>query len=340
MKIIELKHHFTRLLLQWHKLHNKREMPWKGETNPYKIWLSEIILQQTRVEQGLEYYNRFIKKYPNIKLLADAEESEVFKLWEGLGYYSRCKNLIATARFISNDLKNFFPAEYSEILKLKGVGPYTAAAISSFAYNLPHAVVDGNVSRVLARFFKIAIPIDSTKGKIFFAHLATELLDKANPAFYNQAIMDFGATVCKPRLPLCNTCILQKHCGAFASSRVNELPVKEKKLLKKQRWIYYIMAEYKGKLAVRKRFDKDIWQNLYEFILIEEDKKCSPLQIFETGTFRQSAGKNYIILETSAFYTQQLTHQTINGFFIHLRFIKKPNLSGYMFLTPEELSKL
>ena len=340
MKNTELKLYFTRRLLHWHKLHNKREMPWKGETNPYKIWLSEIILQQTRVEQGLEYYNRFIKNYPNIKRLAEAEDSEVFKLWEGLGYYSRCKNLIATARYIAHDLKSAFPVEYSEILKLKGVGPYTAAAISSFAYNLPYAVVDGNVSRVLARFFKIAMPIDSIKGKKFFARLATQLLEKANPALYNQAIMDFGATVCKPRLPLCNTCNLQKNCSAFATSSVNELPVKEKKLLKKHRWLYYIIAEYKGKLAVRKRIDKDIWQNLYEFILIEEDHKCSPLQICDTEIFRQNAGKNYIILETSAYYSQQLTHQTIHGFFIHLRLTKKPKTSGYMFLTREELSKL
>ena len=208
MKKIELNTFFSKNILHWHKNINKRLMPWKEEKNPYKIWLSEIILQQTRVQQGLSYYNKFVFKYPTINNLAEATEQEVFKMWEGLGYYTRCKNLIATARFISFELKGIFPTNYDDILKLKGVGPYTAAAIASFAYNLPNAVVDGNVLRILARFFGDHTPIDSTIGKKNYNILAQQLMYKAPPANYNQAIMDFGATVCKPQLPLCVDCIL------------------------------------------------------------------------------------------------------------------------------------
>ncbi|MCY7291511.1 MAG: A/G-specific adenine glycosylase, partial [Ferruginibacter sp.] len=196
---------FTENLMLWNNKYNRRTMPWKGEKDPYKIWLSEIILQQTRVEQGLEYYNRFLIKYPKVELLAVADENEVFKLWEGLGYYSRCKNLIVSARIIAFNYDGIFPNKYEDILKLKGVGPYTCAAIASFAFNLPHAVVDGNVLRVIARFFGIDTPIDSIKGKKVFNTLAQTLMDTVSPALYNQAIMDFGATICKPQLPLCST---------------------------------------------------------------------------------------------------------------------------------------
>src|SRR5688572_25601737 len=186
----ELKRRFTSILLKWDREQNIRQMPWKEEKDPYKIWLSEIILQQTRVEQGLNYYKNFIKTYPDIRQLARAPDEKVFKLWEGLGYYTRCRNLIATARHISNELKGKFPDNYKDIEALKGVGPYTAAAISSFAFNLPHAVLDGNVFRVLARIFGIDKPVDSTEGKKYFTALAEELLDKKQPGKYNQAIMD------------------------------------------------------------------------------------------------------------------------------------------------------
>jgi A/G-specific adenine glycosylase len=206
---------FTQQLLKWDKKQNSRAMPWKGEKDPYKIWLSEIILQQTRVEQGLGYYNRFIAEFPTIHDLAKAPETKVFKLWEGLGYYTRCKNIIITARYISSELKGKFPVTYNDILKLKGVGPYTAAAIASFAFNLPHAVVDGNVFRVLARYFGIDTPIDSITGKKNFTVLANELIDKKIPGKYNQALMDFGAVLCKPQQPLCDTCPLKPNCSAY-----------------------------------------------------------------------------------------------------------------------------
>src|SRR5437868_3718798 len=195
--MIDDKKYFTNSLLNWNRKYNKRQMPWKGEKDPYKIWLSEIILQQTRVEQGWNYYHQFVENFPTVIHLAKAPETKVFKLWEGLGYYSRCKNLIATAKIIASKHKGKFPEAYEDIISLKGVGSYTAAAIASFAFDLPFAVVDGNVFRVLSRFFGIATAIDSTAGKKMFTQLAAELLDKKHPGIYNQALMDFGAVVCK-----------------------------------------------------------------------------------------------------------------------------------------------
>src|SRR5688572_181396 len=232
---------FTRILLKWNRQKNKRRMPWKGEKDPYKIWLSEIILQQTRVEQGLEYYRRFIQKFPDIRRLARADDKVIFKLWEGLGYYSRCRNLISTARFISKELDGRFPDSFHDIRQLSGVGPYTAAAISSFAFNLPYAVVDGNVSRVLSRVFGIEKPIDSTEGKKFLSVLADELLDKNQPGIYNQAIMDFGAVVCKPQVPQCSNCIFKKTCFAFLNDKVKDLPTKSKRITIKERWFNYLV---------------------------------------------------------------------------------------------------
>ncbi len=198
----ELLSKFPALLMRWNRLQNTRQMPWKGEKDPYKIWLSEIILQQTRVEQGLKYYEKFVSNFPEVHKLAAAKDEKVYKLWEGLGYYTRCRNLIESARFISKNLNGKFPSTFDNILALKGVGHYTASAIASFAYNLPHAVVDGNVFRVLSRFFGIKTPIDSTKGKKLFTQLAIELLDKKKPGIYNQGLMDFGAVICKPQVPL------------------------------------------------------------------------------------------------------------------------------------------
>lgn len=320
---------FTQTLIKWDKNQNLRMMPWKGEKDPYKIWLSEIILQQTRVEQGWEYYNRFVKKFPTIKKLANAPEQEIFKLWEGLGYYTRCKNLIATAKFISNDLKGKFPSDYESILNLKGVGPYTAAAIASFAFDLPHAVIDGNVMRVLSRFFGIDLPIDTTAGKIFFSELANELLDIKAAGAYNQAIMDFGATICKPQQPLCSQCVLSANCEALLQNKVNNYPVKSKKLIKKNRWFYYIIAEYKGNIYIRKRTGNDIWQNLHEFFLIESDKELTQSEILNSASFKKIAGKDYQLIDISREYKQQLTHQAIHGFFIHIKLKSEPSVEGY-----------
>jgi len=321
----QLKKYFPSLLLKWNKEKNNRQMPWKGEKDPYKIWLSEIILQQTRVEQGLNYYNNFIKTFPDIHKLAKAPNEMVFKLWEGLGYYTRCRNLIATARYISKELKGKFPSAYEDIKALKGIGPYTAAAISSFAFNLPHAVVDGNVFRVLARIFGIDKPVDSTEGKKLFTLLAEELLDRKQPGLYNQAIMDFGAVVCKPAVPLCSTCVFKKHCVAFLQNKINELPVKEKKITIRKRWFYYLVLEYKNEIAIRQRTEKDIWQDLYEFPLVESAGEMDKEKILQEAEKKKwLTKKNYTLLTVSPLFKQQLSHQLIAGQFIKVKLNQKP----------------
>lgn len=329
---------FVKKLLAWNTSENKRQMPWKGEKDPYKIWLSEIILQQTRVDQGLQYYKNFVSEFPTIGHLARAAETKVFKLWEGLGYYTRCKNLLATARYIHTELDGRFPDEYEAILALKGIGPYTAAAIGSFAFNLPYAVVDGNVFRVLARYFGIAVATDSTGGKKLFTGLANELLSKKLPGIYNQALMDFGATICKPQLPLCQDCVMKKQCVAFIQGTVQQLPVKEKSINKRTRWFYYLVVDLNGKLFVRKRGAKDIWENLYEFILVEATEALvfENFQLLETvlGT------RDFEVENISSFYKQLLTHQTIQGQFIKVKIKGSLAIKGYEMVSEKALQKL
>ncbi len=332
---------FRQSLLHWNKVENNRPMPWKGEKDPYKIWLSEIILQQTRVEQGWAYYERFIKSFPTVQSLAAAPETKVFKLWEGLGYYTRCKNLIATAKHIAYELKGQFPGSYEAILSLKGIGPYTASAIASFAYNLPYAVVDGNVFRILARYFEIDTATDSTSGKQLFTELANELLDKKLPGIYNQALMDFGAVVCKPQLPLCSSCPLQNSCKAFKKNRVNELPVKEKKIIKKSRWFNYLIISQGEKMAVRKRTGKDIWENLYEFPMIETNKGITLKKLEQEEKFIQWIGARlYTLKPIKKTYRQQLTHQTIHGQFLQIIVQGNIELPGYEMTSLKKISKL
>jgi A/G-specific adenine glycosylase len=339
--MISQKKYFTTALLEWNSTSNNRPMPWKGEKDPYKIWLSEIILQQTRVEQGWDYYNRFVAAFPDINKLAKAPETKVFKLWEGLGYYTRCKNLIATAQFITNERKGKFPDNYDDILKLKGVGPYTAAAIASFAYNLPYAVVDGNVFRVLSRFFNDDTAIDSSEGKKIFTSLAQELLNKKQPGIYNQALMDFGAVICKPKLPLCKQCALQSSCGGYLKGLVNVLPVKEKKIVQKTRWLFYFIIEYNGKVYVRKRGTKDIWENLYEFVLVEATAATDALQVEKLPAFKKLLKKGTYNIETvSKLYRQKLTHQTILGQFIKIKLKNKAAIEGYQSVSEKELASL
>lgn len=315
-------------------------MPWKFEKDPYKIWLSEIILQQTRVEQGTAYYNRFVKKYPYVQKLASAPESEVFKLWEGLGYYSRCKNLIHTAKYITEFFDGKFPEDYDEILKLKGIGPYTAAAISSFAFNQPYAVLDGNVMRVLSRYFGINTPIDSGEGKKLFSELAQDLLDKQQPAAYNQAIMDFGATICKPQLAACANCLLSTQCTAFKTKSVEVFPVKTKKINKKSRWFYYFVLTYKDRVFIKKRTEGDIWQYLHEFLLVETAKKTTASEVVKSDTLKGLIGKKIRLLYESELYKQQLTHQTIYGCFAGIELEKNIHLPGYESVSRKKLKSL
>ena len=316
-------------------------MPWKGETDPYKVWLSEVILQQTRVEQGWAYYEKFINHYPAVSLLAAAKDEDVFKLWKGLGYYSRCRNLLFTARFITKELKGNFPDTYKDILQLKGVGPYTAAAIASFCFNLPHAVVDGNVIRVLARVYGIQKSAASNEGKKYFERKAFENLSQKKPGLYNQAIMDFGATVCKPQLPLCSKCVMQKICVAYREDKVDAYPVKEKALIKRQRWFNYFILQVKEKTFVRPRTEKDIWQGLYEYALYESAteitwNKKNILQYLEKE-MGVSGAESVSICEAKP---QQLTHQFIRGCFIKVKLISMPSsLRNGEWLTQAELAK-
>ena len=317
-------------------------MPWKGEKDPYKVWLSEVILQQTRVEQGLGYYKRFLERFPTIHHLAGAKEDEVYKTWEGLGYYSRCRNLIASARYIVNDRKAVFPASYEELLQLKGVGPYIASAIASFVYNQPYAVLDGNVYRVLSRIYGIETPIDSTEGKKQFAAIAVENLDKKQPGEYNQAIMDFGATVCKPMVPLCSQCPMKKICIAYGEGLVNHLPVKEKLLQRKTRWFYYFMFEVDDKFLVHQRTGKDIWQHLYEFYPFESPEEISWNQERLTAWLKDQLGiSRHTLLWISSVQAQQLTHQQIKGQLFRISLKKVPrSLVHYDWVRRKEMLQL
>ncbi|HJD91322.1 MULTISPECIES: A/G-specific adenine glycosylase [Bacteroides] len=254
-----------------------RDLPWRKTKDPYLIWISEVILQQTRVVQGFDYYMKFKTRFPNVEALASAEEDEVLKYWQGLGYYSRARNLHAAAKSIQGD----FPSTYKEVLALKGVGAYTAAAICSFAYDMPYAVVDGNVYRVLSRYLGISTPIDSSLGKKEFSDIAQELLDKNNPAKYNQAIMDFGAIQCVPKNPACEDCPLVDSCYAYAHQMVSDLPVKKGKVKVRDRYLnffYIVQGDY---TYIEKRVGKDIWQNLYQLPLIESDRSLPLIELLE-----------------------------------------------------------
>ena len=311
-------------------------MPWKGEKDPYKIWISEIILQQTRVQQGLQYYNNFIQQFPDIKSLALAEEEKVYKSWEGLGYYSRCRNLIETAKHIHHNLNGIFPDKYEKILSLKGIGSYTASAIMSFAFDKPYAVLDGNVYRVLSRFFGIELPINTSEGKKYYANLSQVLLDKKQPALYNQAIMDFGAVVCKPVLPLCNICPLQKKCIAFLENKTTSLPVNNKIVKQKVRFFNYLIVKHKQHLYVAKRSGKDIWHNLYEFILIESKSVLDERSLTADPKFLSLFKEmSFEIKSESQGVSQKLTHQLIRGKFFYIE-IKKPLLPQHNYIRVNE----
>jgi A/G-specific adenine glycosylase len=337
---------FTDLLLEWDQDLNDRLMPWKGEKDPYKIWLSEIILQQTRVEQGWAYYEKFITQFPTIFDLAKAKEEKVFKLWEGLGYYNRCRNLLFTAKLIVQKYNGVFPSTYEDLIALKGVGPYTASAIASFAFNLPHAVVDGNVYRVLARFYGIDTPIDSKEGMLQFNQVAFDNLSQKFPGKYNQALMDFGATVCKPALPICNECVLQKKCVAFSLNKVNQLPVKIKSIQKKKRNFDFYCFEFEGNWLIQKRTAKDIWQDLHQFYLVEQDAfrpldQASIMSLLNHQLAIPSAAIHLAKIRVFSPYKQQLTHQTIQARFIVVPLKKIPSvLTKSNWVNLKQLQKL
>lgn len=307
---------FSKKIVGWYQ-QNKRDLPWRNSTDPYIIWLSEIILQQTRVEQGLPYFEKFVTALPEVKKFAGSDEDLILKLWQGLGYYSRARNMLVTAKQVMAEHNGKFPQSFTELKNLKGIGDYTAAAIASFAFNLPHAVVDGNVYRLLSRYFGIDKPIDSSDGKKYFAQLADKLLDRKNPAIHNQAMMEIGATICKPKNPLCAECPLNNSCEALDKQKINHLPVKSKSAKVTDRYFYYFLIKNKNKIIIHKRTGNDIWKNLFDLPLIEIKKKITSEKIFSTKEFKTLIGESqFDIKKIKPPVKHKLSHQNIHTVFI------------------------
>lgn len=330
---------FTEALLHWYAWHG-RSLPWVGVRDPYKIWLSEILLQQTRVEQGLSYYQAFVETFPSVDVLADAEEQEVFKLWEGLGYYSRARNLISTAREVAFNRGGIFPETPETLMELKGIGPYTARAIASFAFNYPAAVVDGNVNRVLSRVFGVREAIDQPAGKRKMQELADSLLPQDDSAMFNQAMMDFGSLVCKPAKPACADCCMQNFCFAFQEGMTDQLPVKMKKVPRQSRYYHYIVVHDERKILIRLRKEKDIWQDLYDFPVVEsnrlEELEWVGEHLTDTGI---QVDFNRNSMELFGPFKQILTHRTIHALFLVIKINagKVPEPDGCFWVNKDEL---
>ena len=326
---------FSEILINWYREH-KRELPWRESSDPYLIWISEIILQQTRVVQGYDYFIRFIKRFPDVTSLAEADEDEVMKFWQGLGYYSRARNLHAAAR----SMNGVFPKTYPEVLALKGVGECTAAAICSFAYNMPYAVVDGNVYRVLSRYLGIETPIDSTEGKKLFASLAGEFLDKSRPAVYNQAIMDFGAIQCTPQNPACLFCPLAGSCMALSKSMVAQLPVKQHKTKTTERFLNYIYVRAGACTFINKRTGNDIWKNLFELPLIETASSVTEEELLALPEFIKLFDKEEVPVVRSICRNVKhvLSHRVLYANFYEVVLPEKTkSFSSYLKIKTSEL---
>lgn len=319
----------TTIQAWYHK--NKRTLPWRKEKDPYKIWLSEIILQQTRVEQGMQYYYRFIEQFPDIHTLAKANEQTVLKLWQGLGYYNRARNLHTTARYIVNELNGKFPQSYKELIKLKGVGAYTAAAIASFAYNEQIPAIDGNVARVIARLFGVNRPVNTTSGAKELQTIAGQLIPPANSGMFNQAMIEFGAIQCTPRNPQCESCPLKEVCYAYKNGQVDKLPVKNKQIKQRNRYFNYLKIHSGNSLFLQKRTGNDIWRNLYEFPLIETRKQINPEAVLQLQEWQQIL-KNLSLelLYVSPLIKHQLSHQRIYGRIFAIRLTSTPAPESYL----------
>lgn len=304
---------FAKELITWY-LENKRDLPWRSTKDPYQIWLSEIILQQTRVEQGKPYYFKFLKAYPDVISLANSTEEEVLKHWQGLGYYSRARNLLFTAQYIAFDLDGIFPVTYEELIKLKGVGDYTASAIASICYQEAQAAVDGNVYRVLSRIFGIQTPTNSTSGIKQFRHLAQDLIDKDDPANFNQALIEFGSEHCKPRNPLCSSCPFASECIGFNQDKISQLPVKLKKpKVRKRHFNYLVFVSETGETLMQQRRGKGIWEGLYEFPLVETPMEASAENLMQEGSIQDYClnTSEGLSLYNKAPIVHKLTHQHI-----------------------------
>lgn len=300
-------------LLDWYSDH-KRDLPWRHTTDPYTIWISEIILQQTQVIQGLPYFFRFKKAFPTVVDLAKANEDEVLRLWQGLGYYSRARNLHFTAKYIVNELGGVFPDTFTEIIKLKGIGDYTGAAIASFCFGEKVPVVDGNVIRVISRYFGITEAVDDTKVRKQIRLLCEEIISEKHPDIFNQAIMEFGALQCTPKQVNCEVCPLSESCFAYSESIVDKIPFKSKKIKKRTRYFYYLVVENNDKLHIQKRTGKDIWEGLYEFPFVEFDKSIS-----EEEVLSQIELTEIEVNSVSTYVKHVLSHQTIFAKFFYIK---------------------
>ena len=324
-------------LINWYA-ENHRDLPWRHNPTPYEVWLSEVILQQTRVSQGMDYYLRFVERWPTVTDLAAASEEEVLKLWQGLGYYSRARNLHQCAKQVVTLHGGEFPIDYEQLKKLKGVGEYTAAAIASIAFGLPHAVVDGNVYRVLARLYDIDTPINNNEGQKLFAQLADDLLNREKPGLHNQAMMEFGALHCTPKNPNCLLCPLQAQCLAFDHQTVMQRPVKLPKAKVTTRYFNYLVIRVKDSIYLHKRSHNDIWKNLYDFPCIESQQPMTTEEVVNSDTFAQLIeDKPFTLVNTSPIFTHKLTHRTILAQFIEIKL--EQNLlqieTKELFLAPE-----
>ncbi|MGK0412762.1 MAG: A/G-specific adenine glycosylase [Polaribacter sp.] len=320
---------FSNTLIYWY-LQNNRELPWRKTKNPYFVWLSEIMLQQTRVAQGMAYYLKFTEEFPTVFDLAKADESTVLKMWQGLGYYSRARNLHYTAKQVAEELNGQFPATYNQLLKLKGIGDYTASAIASICFNEPNAVVDGNVYRVLSRYFGIKTPINSSAGIKEFKALAQTLIDTAQSGSYNQAIMDFGALHCKPQNPLCETCPLADSCVALEKKLIKELPVKEKKIKVRNRYFNFLVIKTDDETTIlSERKGKGIWQGLYQFPLIEGTESMNTNELIASKEFvNLFPDETTISLFNKKEIVHKLSHQHLHTQFwiVETRFATEANI--------------
>ncbi|MDB0062619.1 A/G-specific adenine glycosylase [Crocinitomicaceae bacterium] len=322
------------LIINWYD-ENKRDLPWRRTDNPYFIWLSEIILQQTRVQQGLSYYEKFIHHYPTISDLANAKEQEVLNDWQGLGYYSRARNLHKAAKIVHNERKGEFPKTYKDIINLPGIGDYTASAISSFAFFEPQAVLDGNVFRVLSRLFNIVTPIDSTLGKKEFRTLAQAFLFSENPASHNQAMMEFGATLCTPKIPNCGNCPVRIHCEAYKVKTHLELPVKSKKTKVRERNMKFLLCSSGGHFLVEKRLNKDIWQHLYQLPLIDEETlKEREIQ----PKFEEKIGSPIFDFTKQEEITHLLSHQKLTLEFYTAKYSSSKNSENFELISIAQIT--
>jgi A/G-specific adenine glycosylase len=335
------KRYFSKKIVEWYNL-NKRDLPWRSTQDPYKVWLSEVILQQTRVTQGLPYYLKFIEAFPTVNDLAQAPEQKVLRLWQGLGYYTRARNLHRCAKMVKHDLKGVFPKSFSGLRKLPGIGDYTAAAIASICYEEPVAVVDGNVFRVLGRVFGMETPINSAEGKRIFTDLANELMPQENASSHNQAVMEFGALFCTPKNPNCNKCIFQTTCVANMNALQAQLPVKQKSKKAVNRYFYYFVLQKGKSLLMKDRAGKDIWHGLYDFYLIEKSRRANFEKVALEDSQLKKIYKSAKEITVSKEYKHVLSHQKIYSRFIRVKIngVNTPLLKELKLYSAKKIGEL